>query len=81
MDIAQIHSPVIVAPAVNGHAVSQTLTLEQNAKAFQNVLRLMLAAGDKVSDLIFSPGRPPQVELSGDLHGVEVPELAKLNTQ
>jgi twitching motility protein PilT len=38
----------------------------------------MLAAGDKVSDLIFSPGRPPQVELSGDLEGVAVPGLEKL---
>ncbi len=33
----------------------------------------MLAAGDKVSDLIFSPGRPPQVELSGDLEPVPIP--------
>jgi len=32
----------------------------------------MLAAGDKVSDLIFSPGRPPQVELTGDLQGVPI---------
>ncbi len=39
----------------------------------------MLAAGDKVSDLIFSPGRPPQVELSGDLEPVPIPgyELLK----
>ena len=38
----------------------------------------MLAAGDKVSDLIFSPGRPPQVELTGDLQGVDIPGLEKL---
>lgn len=41
----------------------------------------MLAAGDKVSDLIFSPGRPPQVELTGDLHAVEVPGISKLTAQ
>ena len=38
----------------------------------------MLAAGDKVSDLIFSPGRPPQVELSGDLQPVQISGLEKL---
>jgi twitching motility protein PilT len=45
---------------------------------FVNVLRQMLAVSDKVSDLIFSPGRPPQVELTGDLKGVPVPGLEKL---
>jgi twitching motility protein PilT len=49
-----------------------------NAEKFHQLLRGMLAAGDKVSDLIFSPGRPPQVELSGDLEGVPVPGLEKL---
>ena len=38
----------------------------------------MLNAGEKVSDLIFSPGRPPQVELSGDLEGVSINGLEKL---
>jgi len=38
----------------------------------------MLSAGDKVSDLIFSPGRPPQVELTGDLHGVPIPGCESL---
>jgi twitching motility protein PilT len=32
----------------------------------------MLRASDKVSDLIFSPGRPPQVEIHGQLTAVEV---------
>ncbi|HEY0384426.1 MAG TPA: PilT/PilU family type 4a pilus ATPase [Pyrinomonadaceae bacterium] len=31
-----------------------------------------------MSDLIFSPGRPPQVELLGKLQGVPVPNLEKL---
>lgn len=38
----------------------------------------MLAVDDKVSDLIFSPGRPPQVELTGDLQGVPIPGLEML---
>ncbi|MEP6636164.1 MAG: PilT/PilU family type 4a pilus ATPase [Acidobacteriota bacterium] len=45
---------------------------------FIAVLRLMLGAGDKVSDLIFSPGRPPQIEVAGRLQGVNVPGLEKL---
>src|ERR1044072_4047108 len=45
---------------------------------FLNVLQRMLAVSDKVSDLIFSPGRPPQVELMGELQPVEVPGLEKL---
>ncbi|HEX8338924.1 MAG TPA: PilT/PilU family type 4a pilus ATPase, partial [Pyrinomonadaceae bacterium] len=45
---------------------------------FLNVLQRMLSVSDKVSDLIFSPGRPPQVELLGELQPVEVPGLEKL---
>jgi twitching motility protein PilT len=42
------------------------------------VLQRMLAVSDKVSDLIFSPGRAPQVELVGDLQEVPIPGLEKL---
>src|SRR5918911_4172334 len=45
---------------------------------FIEVLQRMLAVSDKVSDLIFSPGRPPQVELIGKLQPVRVPGLEKL---
>src|SRR5215218_647153 len=45
---------------------------------FLNVLKRMLAVSDKVSDLIFSPGRPPQIELLGKLQPVHVPGLEKL---
>ncbi len=49
-----------------------------NTQAFHNILHQMLNAGDKISDLIFSPGRPPQVEISGDLHPVPIPGFTKL---
>src|SRR5262249_14597995 len=42
------------------------------------VLQQMLQVSDKVSDLIFSPGRPPQVELIGKLQPVPIPGLDKL---
>ncbi|HEX8459179.1 MAG TPA: PilT/PilU family type 4a pilus ATPase [Pyrinomonadaceae bacterium] len=45
---------------------------------FVHVLQTMLSVSGKVSDLIFSPGRPPQVELLGKLQGVAYPGLEKL---
>jgi twitching motility protein PilT len=45
---------------------------------FISVLQQMLRVSDKVSDLIFSPGRPPQVELTGSLKPVVIPGLEKL---
>ena len=38
----------------------------------------MLDAGKGISDLIFSPGRPPQVEQHGQLVPVAVPEVPVL---
>jgi twitching motility protein PilT len=42
------------------------------------VLAAMLKVSSKVSDLIFSPGRSPQVEVSGQLVAVKIPELPVL---
>jgi twitching motility protein PilT len=43
------------------------------------LLSAMLRAADKISDLIFSPGRPPQVQVYGQLISVQVPSLASLS--
>ncbi len=43
------------------------------------VLQQMLAVSAKVSDLIFSPGRPPQVELIGKLQPVLIAGVEKLS--
>ncbi|HZQ25027.1 MAG TPA: PilT/PilU family type 4a pilus ATPase [Terriglobales bacterium] len=43
------------------------------------LLGAMLRASDRVSDLIFSPGRPPQVEVHGQLVAVDVPGLKTLS--
>ena len=45
---------------------------------FLAVLRQMLNASEKVSDLIFSPGRPPQIELAGKLEPIRISGLEKL---
>ncbi len=45
------------------------------------LISVMLAASKQVSDLIFSPGRAPQVELNGQLVEVIIPGLAALTPQ
>jgi len=42
------------------------------------LLGAMLGAAEKISDLIFSPGRPPQVQVYGQLIPVQVPGLTSL---
>lgn len=51
----------------------------QTSLNLATVLQKMLSVSDKVSDLIFSPGRPPQVELVGKLQPVEIPGVGKLS--
>lgn len=63
--------------------MSNQITMESPANTppplnFLALLRQMLKTSDKVSDLLFSPGRPPQIELAGKLEGVNFPGLEKL---
>ena len=46
--------------------------------ATPTLLGAMLRAADRISDLIFSPGRPPQVQVYGQLIPVQVPGLSAL---
>ena len=43
-----------------------------------SMIMAMLDAGDGISDLIFSVGRPAQVEKHGELTGVEIPGIPQL---
>jgi twitching motility protein PilT len=43
------------------------------------LLGAMLRAGEKISDLIFSPGRPPQVQVYGQMVPVQVPGFTVLS--
>jgi twitching motility protein PilT len=45
---------------------------------FSQVVQAMLSVSDKISDLIFSPGRPPLVELIGKLTPVNLPGMELL---
>jgi twitching motility protein PilT len=46
-----------------------------------NIITLMLDSGHGISDLIFSVGRPPQVEQHGELVPVWVPGMAELQRE
>jgi twitching motility protein PilT len=62
-------APISVSlDSVSGNGKIDTATL----------LGAMLRASDKVSDMIFSPGRPPQVQVYGQLIPVQVQGLAAL---
>ena len=63
------HAPIAVT--LEGFSGGGTVPTEP-------LLTAMLRASDKVSDLIFSPGRPPQIEVHGQLVGVDVPGLKVL---
>ena len=42
------------------------------------LLAAMLRASEQVSDLIFSPGRPPQIEVLGQLIAVQIPGMSAM---
>jgi twitching motility protein PilT len=45
------------------------------------IISAMLRSAKHVSDLIFSPGRPPQVETSGQLQEVVIPQVGSLTAE
>jgi twitching motility protein PilT len=45
------------------------------------LIQAMIDSGDGISDLVLSPGRPPQVERHGDLVPVEVAEMPILRAE
>ena len=47
----------------------------------QTLVTMMIKSGSGISDLIFSPGRPPQVEQHGELTPVTTPELSVLRAE
>lgn len=69
---------VIATPAT---AASSAQPAPKPAIPTDTILRTMLLASKNVSDLIFSPGRAPQVELSGQLAPVKIDGLAKLSAE
>lgn len=54
--------------------------MEATHLAVPEILKIILGSQRSASDIFFSPGRPPQVEVSGALTPVEVPGLSLLTT-
>jgi twitching motility protein PilT len=69
----------MASPGIAPLQVTLESASASGAAATHALLAAMLRATDKVSDLIFSPGRPPQVEVYGQLIPVQGPGLRLLN--
>ena len=55
---------------------------DQRAATFTDgMIKTMLGAGEGVSDLVFSPGRPAQVEKHGELTGVDIADVQMLEAE
>jgi twitching motility protein PilT len=75
--MAIIHSDPSAANAL-GESVSADTTAQRRLDT-PTMIITMLSAGRGISDLIFSPGRPPQVERHGEL--TPIPGLPVLETE
>jgi twitching motility protein PilT len=56
-------------------------TSEARAIPTATLIQQMLDSGEGISDLVFSPGRPPQVERFGELTTVPIAELPTLTAE
>jgi twitching motility protein PilT len=68
----------MAAPGISPISVSLQDYSGGGKVATPALLAAMLRAEEKISDLIFSPGRPPQVQVYGQLIPVQVEGLASL---
>ncbi len=68
----------MAAPGIAPILVSLEGSSAAGKVATPDLLAAMLRAADKISDLIFSPGRPPQVQVYGRLIPVQVPGMSAL---
>ena len=68
----------MAAPTVAPISVSLEDLSGSGRVATASLLSAMLRAADKISDLIFSPGRPPQVQVYGQMVPVQVPGFTVL---
>jgi twitching motility protein PilT len=76
MDSNSALLPVVSEPSAISAAVVSGL--QQPVISTNAILTAMLLVAPRVSDLIFSPGKAPQVELNGELLGVKVGDLSVL---
>lgn len=70
----------MAAPGIAAISVSLEGYSGSGKIATPALLGAMLRAAERISDLIFSPGRPPQVQVYGQLIPVQAPGLATLTS-
>jgi len=75
MSSAAHGSDIIDEDQLFGPPSSQTAAVSTQA-----LITAMLDSGKGISDLIFSPGRPPQVERHGELQPVAIPEFSPMHS-
>ncbi|HVI79804.1 MAG TPA: hypothetical protein VM715_16875, partial [Candidatus Acidoferrum sp.] len=68
----------MAAPTIAPISVELEVSSGSGRVATPALLGGMLRASEKISDLIFSPGRPPQVQVYGQMIPVQVPGLTFL---
>ena len=68
----------MAAPTIAPISVSLEDFSGSGRAATSTLLSAMLRAAEKISDLIFSPGRPPQVQVYGQMIPVQVPGFTML---
>ncbi len=69
----------MAAPTIAPISVELDIPASSGQVATPVLLSAMLRAAEKISDLIFSPGRPPQVQVYGQMIPVQVPGLSFLS--
>jgi len=69
----------MAAPGTAPLKITLDSALNSGISGTHALLTAMLGATEKVSDLIFSPGRPPQVEVYGQLIALQGPGLRLLS--
>jgi twitching motility protein PilT len=72
-------TPAASAPVVP--AAPRPASAAPEAVATNDIIGAMLKAAKNTSDLIFSPGKAPQVELNGQLLQVQIPRVGTLSAQ
>jgi twitching motility protein PilT len=73
--------PDSLSPAPGAPIFEPFANLPAAAVPTNEVIKAMLAEGKGISDLVFSPGRPPQAERHGQLVSIDVPGMSVLRSE
>ena len=71
-------SPSVPVQSVPEAQIGPTAAAQPSKVSTPSIVATMLQVSKNVSDLIFSPGRPPQIEVSGQLKEVNIAGVGKL---